>query len=326
MACGATVILGGEGRSGELLKQEFPQLGFIPLPGYGITYPERGGMALHMFFSASRILQSIREEHLALDKIIEVHKIDLVISDNRYGLWSTKIPCIFMTHQVFIKASAASGLLHKLTAKYMSRFSECWIPDLEGAGNLSGTLSQKSELPEHCFFIGPQSRFNAAPKHGPSDYDVVISLSGPEPQRTAFEKEVRVQLAGLSGRILLLQGVTDKPFKQTEANLTVVSHLASEALLNAMSGAELLISRSGYSSIMDAAVLGKKCIFIPTPGQTEQEYLAAYHAEKGHCLVLRQNNFDLIDSIRKADGIKGFEKNLYSDAVLKERLSKWLGR
>jgi len=321
---GAEVIIAGEGRSAELLKQEFPNLEFLHLPGYEISYPEKGGMALHMMLSAPGILRGIRNEHKTLQKIIRERKIDLVISDNRYGLWSHEVPCIFITHQVFIQAPFAAGLLHRQTAKYMSRFSECWIPDLEGEDNLAGCLAHTKPLPDHCFFIGPLSRFRFQERKPVSKYDLVISLSGPEPQRSVFEKEVLAQIAGMPRKILLLQGITNKPFRKEEGNRTIVSHLCAGDMMEVLSGTSLLICRSGYSSIMDAAVLGKKCIFIPTPGQTEQEYLASYHAEKGHCIALEQKSFDLNEAVVKAEFIRGFEGKQFSDIVLKERLMKWL--
>lgn len=277
-------------------------------------------MVLNMLFSAPRILRGIRKEHRVLQQLILDKRINLVISDNRYGLWSNLAPCIFITHQLNIQSPAGAGLLRKLSEKYIKRYTECWIPDLKGEGNLSGDLAHKGVLPESCYFIGPLSRFNSIELQQKTEFDIVISLSGPEPQRTAFEKLIKAQATHLPGRILLLQGMPDKSAMRVEGKLTIASHLSSSALMQAIAGADILIGRSGYSSIMDAAVLGKKCIFIPTPGQTEQEYLADYHAALGHCIAINQNSFSLSEAIAQVKSIKGFKKGFYSDEGLNERL------
>ncbi len=283
-------------------------------------------MALHILLSAPRIFKSIRSEHKLLRKLIRERKIDTVISDNRYGLWSREAYCIFITHQVFIQAPVFAGVLHKLTARYMSRFSECWIPDLNTKENLSGDLAHKEKLPQNCFFIGPLSRFGFSGQVEGGRYDLVIALSGPEPQRSVFEKKILSQLPGIPGRILLLQGITEKNGLITEGNLTVVSHLPAEEMKQALSGTAIWIGRSGYSSIMDAAALGKKCIFVPTPGQTEQVYLAQFHERLGHCIVMNQKRFNLEEALGKMKMIRGFEKKKGSDEMLKERLENLLNR
>jgi hypothetical protein len=321
---GAEVVLAGEGRSAALLRQEFPALEFVDLPGYGIRYSKRGGMTLHLFLLIPGIMKGIKNEQKALQKIIKSHKIDAVISDNRYGLYSKDVPTVFICHQLFIQTPFGEKLVERIHAGFISRFDECWVPDLEGEGNLSGLLSHKNNLPGGYYFIGPLSRFSGMVAQPATVYDLVIALSGPEPQRSILEARIREQLSAVKGKSLLVRGMTEGREEESEGNLDIVSHLPSQAMMNVMSGAGIILGRSGYSSIMDAAVLGKKCVFVPTPGQTEQEYLMEYHEAQKHCVGTSQEAFDLSKELEKAKAIEGFGKRLFDGMVWKERVSQLL--
>src|ERR1043166_5258587 len=140
---GQEVIVGADGRPLELLKREFPGQEFIVIPGYKVSYPKKGSMTLKMAASVPKILAGIKKEHEQLDKITTAEKIDAVISDNRFGLWTKKVPCIFITHQLMIKSPFGEKLLHRLNKNHIKKYTECWIPDAEGADNLSGDLAHK---------------------------------------------------------------------------------------------------------------------------------------------------------------------------------------
>src|ERR1019366_5512486 len=150
----AEIIIAADGRSLELLKQEFPDLEFIRLQGYDINYPTGDSMILKMFFSIPKIVNGIYKEHQILKKIIKEKKIDIVISDNRFGLWNKKIKSIFITHQLMIKTLFAEKLLHRINLYFIKKYDECWVPDVECASNLSGDLSHKYSLIKNTFFVG----------------------------------------------------------------------------------------------------------------------------------------------------------------------------
>src|SRR5687767_12164171 len=154
---GCEVVIGADGRPLELLEGEFPQLEVALMPGYRITYPKSGSMVLRIAAQVPKILHGIRREHLLLGKIIQEKKIDAVISDNRYGLWNKKIPCVFITHQLMIKSPFGEKLIHRLNKNYIRRFTECWVPDEEG--EWSGDLGSKFALPPNGKYIGILSRF-----------------------------------------------------------------------------------------------------------------------------------------------------------------------
>lgn len=289
----------------ELLKAEFPNVEFVHLDGYNISYPEGSGMAWKMFRLIPHILKRIRDENRELQEIIKTHRLNAVISDNRFGLYSDKVPCVYITHQIMIKAPFFEPLLHRLHKGYMEKFSQTWIPDHSENG-LSGDLAHKYPLPTNGKFIGSLTRFHQ--KETEQKRDILVLISGPEPQRTRFEKIVLSQLEDFNGTAMAVLGTPEKHIdEKNPKGHRIVSHLGANELEEAMAQSSLIISRSGYSTIMDLSVLGKKAVFVPTPGQTEQEYLAKkYHAEKKH-LMMKQRNFDLPKAWSLREDFSGFD-------------------
>lgn len=303
----AEVIIAADGRPFELLKQEFPELEFIRFKGYDIHYPDKGSMALQMLFSIPKILKGIKREHEQLDKIIDEYKIDCVISDNRYGCWNNKVKSVFITHQLMIKSAVAEKVLHKIVLFYIKNYNECWVPDFEGANNLSGDLAHEYPLPPDTFYVGALSRFKKT-KISIFEQDVMAIISGPEPQRSVFEKRMLEQLTKANLKALLVEGKTEVEQKiETKGNVKIVSHLRSAEMQEAILSSKIIIARSGYSTIMDLAVLGKKVILIPTPGQTEQEYLAELLMQKNSAYSQTQRNFDLEKALKESENYNGFD-------------------
>lgn len=310
---GAAVVIAADAGPLALLKQEFPQLTFIQLKGYDIQYPKSGSMKIKMLLSIPKIVTGIKEEHSQLDKIIDEHKIDIVISDNRYGCWSKKVKSIFITHQLMIKAPIGESVLHKKVLKYTDNYDECWVPDMDGVANLSGDLAHKYPLPKNTFFVGVLSRFSKLPPFDSAQgdntkYKLVAIISGPEPQRSIFEKLVLEQLKQTDLKALVVCGKASEEKNQTIKNIKIVSHLKSDKMQAAIQNADIILSRSGYSTVMDLASLGKKVVFVPTPGQTEQEYLAEFFMKKGIAFSQTQSSFDLKIALEKSKNYKGFEK------------------
>ena len=315
----AEVVIAADSGPLALLKQEFPQLTFISLKGYNIEYPKSGSMKMKLLLSIPKIVNGIKEEHAQLDKIIDDYKIDIVISDNRYGCWSKKVKNIFITHQLMIKAPIGESVLHNKVLKYIDNYDECWVPDVADSTNLSGDLAHKYAVPKNTFFVGPLTRLASLPlldassstQNARSDktmYDVLAIISGPEPQRSIFEKLVIEQLKQTDLKALVICGKASEQKKEIIKNIKIVSHLKSEEMQIAIQNADIILSRSGYSTVMDLASLGKKAIFIPTPGQTEQEYLAEMFMKKGIAFSQTQSSFDLKKALEESKNYNGFEK------------------
>lgn len=322
LSLGYKVIIGTSGKQKSLLQQEFPTLTFLELKGYEVEYPKSDSMTLKILLQLPKINTAIKEEHLWLAKIIDKHQIDIVVSDNRYGLWSNKVKSILITHQIFVKAPFGEWMIEQILKRHFDNFDEIWIPDVEGENNLSGDLSHKKSLTDKFKFIGLLSRFSnkivtssVPPFSGTYreddnfEFDFIAILSGPEPQRTIFENIILKQVENSNLKGILVRGLPQNTCyselveedkntlrqAQCDSNskLKVFNHLETDEFLHYLQKSRVVISRSGYSTIMDLAALGKKAILVPTPGQTEQEYLAKYHFKKGLFYTQKQSEFDL---------------------------------
>lgn len=298
---GCVVFIAAEGKHAALLQQEFPEITILPLQGYRIQYAQKG-----IFFGwkiiqqIPQIIKAVNNEQQWLQKTVKEHGIDAVISDNRFGLYHKDIPTVFISHQLLIKTpfgNPVEALLQKLNYRYIRRYSACWIPDFAGDNNLSGILAHPAKLPPHTTYLGCLSRF--VPREGVAKkYDLLVLISGPEPQRTNLETMVINQLKDLDISALIVSG---KPGEQQHIQLTPkvlqVNHLDAKALNEAMLASDMVLSRSGYTTLMDLAKLDKKAILIPTPGQSEQEYLGKHLMRKGYFYNVSQTGFDLRETL-----------------------------
>ena len=295
--CNAEVFIGAEGAAAILQNREFTNIQILPLRGYRIKYAKSKALFFfNILLQLPKIARAVNYEKKWLDKIIETQKIDVVISDNRLGLSSKKIPCYFITHQLHIKSgnSFLEKCLQKINYSYINQFKECWVPDLENENNYAGELSHPKILPNvPVKYIGLLSRFQKSDVQ--KKYKLAILLSGPEPQRTIFENKILGQLKLIDDSVLLVRGLPDEKFllKSLPQNIVCYNHLHAEALSIAMQQSEIVLSRSGYSTIMDLIAIGQKAFLVPTPGQTEQEYLAKYLSEKGLFKSIAQDELDL---------------------------------
>ena len=299
--CKVTIACDGARLS--LLRREFPHLEYLLLPGYNITYSNNKRLlSLKILLQSPKILQKIKNEKQWLERILKEKQIDAVISDNRYGLFSEKVPCVFITHQLQIQAPFGwlQQLLQKINYRYINRFTECWVPDFEGNQNIAGILSHPQKMPSvPVKYLGLLSRleqFNDRSKRN----NWLILLSGPEPQRTILEKKIYKLLPFIPGKILFAKGKPGNTKKeQTVENCTIVNHLAGDEMQKAFEESEFIISRSGYTTVMELLSMQKKALIIPTPGQTEQEYLARHLMQQRWCYTCNQED-DLEEHIKKA--------------------------
>ena len=337
---GHEVILAGDGMPLKMLETEFPHLRRIHFPQtFRISYFRHLPAWLKIFLLSPFLLYDIFIEHYRLKKVIRTHQPDMVISDNRYGLWSRGVKSILITHQCSIRLPVPLRFLELPAALVLNmlieKFDRCWIPDHPGKQNLSGDLSHRFPLPANAEFIGPLSRFSGpagkvamgekpwhktlADLHEPI---LMVLLSGPEPQRTRLEKIILKQIPDLEITTLILQGLPGNgPTSKIGPQQFLIPHLPTPLLHQTMQKAGYIICRSGYSSIMDLVNLQKKAMLIPTPGQTEQEYLANRLNGKGTFLSCRQKEIDLQGIVPRLEQfepvfafpVKDYLTNLLSD-------------
>lgn len=315
---GCEVQIASSGDALILLKQELPELKFHSIAPYRAEYSSSLPFTIKILLQTPKFLRAINQEHREIREIVEQEKIDLIVSDNRYGCWSSTIPSIFISHQLNLKAPIFSGLANYFQGRAIRKFSACWIPDNLCGESLTGDLTSTKLKVEN---IGVLSRLEW--RESAIRYDVIAILSGPEPQRTIFEKLVIAGLKQTGKRCLIVRGLPGQASRTDDGTVELVSHLSSKEMNKAILESELVISRSGYSSIMDLAVLGKKAIFIPTPGQTEQEYLAAYLSAEKIAFTMKQSEFNLKEALNSVSDYSGFtrvSKNLLLERTIEKIL------
>ncbi|MBK9526432.1 MAG: glycosyltransferase [Bacteroidetes bacterium] len=319
---GHVVFLAASGHSEKFLHQEFPDLTIIPKKGYGIQYSLKTSMTLMMLFQSLKILMNIFREYQWLKKIIQQYKIDEVVSDNCYGLWNKNIHSIFMTHQLMIKCPAGlkwmEPLLHRIVIRFASRYDECWIPDVEREDNLSGDLSHLYPVPGNAKFIGWCSRFALQENKltTENEYDLCILISGPEPHRSVFESESIEALKTFRGNAILILGKPgNEILPELKENVRVFNHLDTNELRSVIINSKKIICRSGYSTIMDLRTINKGALLIPTPGQTEQEYLAEYLDGKNGFEMLKKTE-TLSEKIQEYSNEIPFSNEMPEDVLI----------
>ena len=286
VAAGDEVVLGGDGESLLLLRRTFPELRWVPLAPLHLRYDRGKRQWLFYWRSIPQLVRFALADRCCLRALLKKECFDLVVSDNRFGLRSHRTRCVYMTHQLYVRLPQRLRLLQPIAralhrAVY-GRFDEVWVPDYASAEhNLSGALSHGGDMDACVRYIGPLSRLDVPAAVAESPYKVVAVLSGLEPQRTAFEQELLRRFAHSEQPVLLVRGkMSESGTCVTMGNVTVVPYMDDKSLVCALLGAERIIVRSGYSTVMDLEHLGllRKAEWHPTPDQPEQEYLAVYNA------------------------------------------------
>lgn len=297
---GDNVIIAADKAPLAFLKKEFPNLEFIELPGFEPLYSKGNSQVFQLLKSIPNALINFNKEHKALEKIVDDYKIDLVISDNRFGCWSKKVHSIYITHQLHIQAPKpfrwTQGILNKLHNIYIKKYDELWIPDIENTPSLSGILSHPADVKIKTKYIGFLSRFSEI-KDEEKSIDYLVILSGPEPQRTILEDIIIKQANDTDETIVILRA---KPNEENlpdniPNNVTIFNHVDDDKFTKLVSKSDKIICRGGYSSLMDLITLNRNAYLVPTPGQTEQEYLAKHLTEKGLFNYCNQKDFKLKD-------------------------------
>jgi hypothetical protein len=306
LAQNTEVWLAAEGAQEVLLKREFPALQVLHLDGYRVHYGRSGPEFLRtILLQTPRLFRTIRKERRWLEDAIAKYGFDAIISDNRFGLYHPSVPSVFITHQLAVRSpwgKWTERFLKHINYRFINRFSVCWVPDLEDEYALAGLLSHPDNKPDiPVYYIGILSRLT---KTGITEKKrhLFISLSGPEPQRTLFENKLIDQISHFNGTATIVRGLPGTSFLMPSTNdIRFYNHLTTEEYNREMEQAEYVISRSGYSTVMDLVRLGKKSILVPTPGQTEQEYLAEHLEKLRIACYSDQKDFVLETMLQKAE-------------------------
>jgi len=325
------VLVSGDPQQERLLKAEFPDLPFLPLHGYGIRYSKKN-IWLKLISQVPKMMFRIREEHRWLQEAVTAHQIDAVISDNRFGLYHQNIPTVFITHQLQIKTNlggSSEKILRNWNYRFINRFTECWVPDNDGPDNLAGQLSHPPAMPNiPVTYLGQLSRFQVGEQFSkvskPRNGHILFILSGPEPQRSLLEDKIINDVSHYQGTATIVRGLPSSLSAIPSTRMIkVFNHLPARELRQEIESAELVIGRSGYSTIMDLVSLQKKAILIPTPGQTEQEYLARYLHQRHIAFTVAQKDFFLDGTLEAAKQFH-YQVPAFPGSKLKQAIQKLL--
>jgi uncharacterized protein (TIGR00661 family) len=302
-------IIASDGIALELLRKEFPYLQSLELPSYQIEYAKNGkNFKWKLLQNCPKMIEAVLEEKKMVKKWIKKHSIDGIISDNRLGVFSQKVPSVFITHQLNVMTGSTTWITSKLHQHIIKKYVECWVPDFEGIPNLTGKLGHIKNPDFELKYIGPLSRLQK--KDIPKLYDLMIILSGPEPQRGLLEEKLKKEVLHFGGNMIFIKGVIEKDQKKEQiGNVVYYNFMNTRQLEQTFNESEIVLCRSGYTTIMDLAKLEKKAFFIPTPGQYEQQYLAEKLKKEGLVPYAKQADFTMknIFEIEDYKGLPPFE-------------------
>ncbi|KAF0130098.1 MAG: glycosyl transferase family protein [Bacteroidetes bacterium] len=324
------VIVAADGAPYELLRKAFPELRFEVFPSFTPHYSKGSSLFWSILKQIPILLRQMVKDHRWVENFVRNNKIDGIISDNRFGAYSTEVKSVFITHQLHIKPPdllAFSALMIEFVNKMIIRnYSSCWVPDFEGKRALAGQLSNPPFKHISTKYIGPLSRFealNSTIESKQKDIDFLIMLSGPEPQRTLLENKVLDQLKGRDESVVILRGLPlAKDIPTISPNIKLLNHAVDDQLYELISNARTVVARAGYSTIMDLVALRKPALLIPTPGQTEQEYLAEYHENNGLFQRKLQSDDSFFDASFNEDA--GTKNYTFQESRLSEHLAGWI--
>jgi UDP-N-acetylglucosamine transferase subunit ALG13 len=327
------IFVAGSEEHLSLFRNELPGLSYIKFPGFKPVYSRLLPQYISLLFRTPLLLYHIAREHYKLKKIITDYNINIVISDNRFGLWNKNIKTVYVTHMPLIplpKALRALEFIGVMFHRYIiEKYSYCFIPDLPGDQNVSGRLSHGLDIPDNVRFIGILSRFmsdsqSLAEKNTEKVQNTII-LSGPEPQRGILKKKLVDLLKNNESQIVIFEGKPGADVRVvTSDNITIFNHLPTKEMRDIILNSKNIISRSGYTTIMDLISLNCSALLIPTPGQTEQEYLAEYLSKKDWFSTLKQKKLKTGTIISSKGKINYGEITTQSNILLKNALNELL--
>jgi len=305
---GFEVLVVSDGECLEWLQNEFPKLEFVDFPAYNVRYSKKDSQWLKLALQLPKINMAVKRERALLNDIVKKQKIDGIISDNRLGFYHPDIPSVYISHQLQLSFGWASTLASISHAYFINRFDQLWIPDT-AEHLLAGTLSVPTYIKIPFKYVGPLSHFSYSQSIASGNYIVAV-LSGPEPQRSMLEEKILKQWGINMNRLLVVRGSNETVIPtSTNPNVLIYPRLETDRLQSIISGAQLVISRSGYSSIMDYYKLDKNALLIPTPGQGEQEYLADYLKKQKRFYSVAQSDLNLNKDLAKASSYFGFGRD-----------------
>lgn len=320
------VVIASDGQALEYLQKVFPAQEFYKLPEYGIRYGKGSSQIFTILRQLPKIYRAQKAEHHVLKNLYKKYKPAGIISDNRLGFYHRSAPSVYISHQLRLVMPVFSEWISGFHHRFINRYSECWVPDWEGENNISGDLAHTVKPKIPLRFIGPLSRFSAKAEDVPKKYRIAAILSGPEPQRSVLEQKLFLEFQKMEGHFCIIRGTKSQALPGDYPNIDVIAMADAHTIAQVIGASQIIISRSGYSSLMDYYYLGNSALLIPTPGQPEQEYLARYQLHKGRFAYVSQEYMSLSEDLKKARLYPGFANEKAEKPHLKDLLSLFKGK
>ncbi len=307
---GHEVTVATGSRALSLLKQEVPECRFLTMPGPKVRYGRTKFFITEFVREIPKVLLSYNRENRDLHRLLEKESFDLIISDSRFGFYSEWVPSYLINHQISFDlplGRAVEYAMARFNEYNFSNFNRVIVPDQNLKKGLAGGIAKtKIEgIRKKLFYAGILS--SVSKTRSKEDIDYLISISGPEPQRTLLEKTVLPQMKHLEGKKVVVLGLPQSNKTRNAKDLFLKDHANREEMADYMNRARFIITRSGYTTMMEVAELDKKRgLFIPTPGQPEQEYLSKWYEKNNWFHSVQQNKLNLAKDVSEAEGYKGF--------------------
>ncbi|RFC55477.1 glycosyltransferase [Brumimicrobium aurantiacum] len=284
------VIICCDTQQEDFYRKYFPQLWYIPFEGYPFKFQGKGNWTFDILRNFSSLFLYLKEEKNRVNDLVEKFNPDLIISDQRFGFLSRKVKSIIITHQINLPVPKWNFIGKLWNKSLLSKFDQIWVPDNQEQG-LSGQLS--NGLTRKKKYIGPCSRFeqkhpNEVQEH---KYDSLYIISGPNPYNSHLLELVLKKEERLKGKSAIILPETLKIEQLESSNLDIYSDLNHDDFSNLINSSKQVISRAGYSTIMDLIALKKEAILIPTPGQVEQIYLSKHHNSNSLWTFMTEDEF-----------------------------------
>jgi len=269
----------------------FPDLWYVPHQGYPFYFQGKGNWTLDILRNYVSLKHYLSEEKKKVEDLVEKFNSDLVISDQRFGFVSKKVRSIVISHQLNLPVPNWNIVAKFINKRLLSKFDEVWIPDTTEQ-KYSGVLSNGRHKGK--YFIGTKSRFEKVEKNAVKTYEYLGIVSGPSPYNQQLLDLLMKKLAASNHKYAI---IVPNALYQENKNSNYIALIPSpehEEFVRLIKESKTVISRSGYSTIMDLIQTGNDGILIPTPGQAEQLYLAKLHQNHPSWKFKTEKEFSLM--------------------------------
>lgn len=260
----------------ELYFSFFPDSIYEDFPGYPFQFKGKGNWSWDILRHLNKLKHFLNEEQKLVQQLVHKHQATILLSDQRYGFKNKDTKNIIISHQPRLPISVWNVFAHVWNTRLLFDFDELWIPDDQNH-TFAGKLSHSNHKNTH--YLGPVSRFNDFTKYEEFQLEYLAIISGPEPYASQFYKEVVAFLRRKKVPSAIV--IPSSVMIEDKLPSFIKKHIQPDkrTLELLLQKSNIIISRCGYSTLMDLHFTGHHALLVPTPGQMEQSYLATLHSK-----------------------------------------------